>query len=80
MLKANVQPGWKLVLACLGLSIFLHSLAKTSLRMQGYYEPGVKTDQQSLFEREWDGCRSHASLVLLLQRLERKQKIEGSKK
>ena len=55
-------------------------LAKTSLRMQGYYEPGVKTDQQSLFEREWDGCRSHASLVLLLQRLERKQKIEGSKK
>ena len=41
---------------------------------------GVKTDQQSVFEREWDGGRSHASLVLLLQRLERKQKIEGSKK
>ena len=47
---------------------------------QGYYEQGVKTDQQPVFEREWDGGRSHASLVLLLQRLERKQKIEGSKK
>ena len=46
----------------------------------GYYEQRVKTDQQSVFEREWDGGRSHASLVLLLQRLERKQKIEGSKK
>ena len=40
---------------------------------------GVKTDQQPVFEREWEGGRSHASLVLLLQRLERKQKIEGSK-
>lgn len=48
--------------------------------MQGYYEPGVKTDQQSVFEWEWDGGRSHGSLVLLLQRPGRKQKIEGSKK